>query len=186
MAVLLAEGVVGVAGMTLLLGAISKLGREPDLVRTPEALKLPSVFKTTLAVRLFGMLELLGMVGLVLVREWWSALLVAGLAVAFALAALDAMRQGLHVPCNCFGVAPANLGWPQLAAFPAWSFVASLAIWWEPHAEWSSEARWVALLAALGGAWLVVMVRVGPAWGEMASARRLAARRNAAAFGSQA
>jgi hypothetical protein len=93
-------------------------------------------------------------------RSFVSVLLVGGLGVVFAGAALVAMRRGERIRCACYGRSgDAYLGARQFAALPIWLAVA--AVGWFAPAGWSAGIPHVAVLT-IGLALLVAVLEVLP------------------------
>ena len=108
--------------------------------------------------------ELLAAAGLLISpAQTWPRMLVAALAIAFALAGLTALRTEEPIDCNCFGnLRQGFLGWRQVVLLPCWLLLATLAQWSPP--TWSARQGLVALTSlALAVAYWQVL-RAVPAW----------------------
>ena len=101
-----------------------------------------------------------GVALLVLPASAWPRAAVAGLAVAFAVAGVKAMRTERRIACHCFGnLGRGLLGRRQLALLPVWAVLLLIAQWRPP--TWTPVSGLVVLtclLAALTFAQLPVRI----------------------------
>jgi len=151
---LLGAAVRFAAALFLLYVAAQKLVAPRPFRQTLTQLRVPAVAAVAALVPLA---EIAAAVGLVAApRSAVSALLVGGLGVAFAGAALEAMRRGERIRCACYGRSgDAALGPRQLVALPVWLAVAAVA-WFTP-AGFTAGIPHVAVVTL--GLALVVAVR---------------------------
>ena len=137
--------VVRFAAAGLLLYAAARKLASPRAFRTTLAdLRVPVA---ATAAYLVPLVEIVAAVALVVVpRQVFTAVVVAGLGLSFAGAAAVALRRGESIRCACYGESgDANLGARQIAALPAWLAVAAIALT-APDGS-TSELRFVAALA---------------------------------------
>jgi hypothetical protein len=155
---LLGAAVRYAAALFLLYVAAQKLAAPRPFRETLMQLRVPVV--TTVAA-LVPLAEVAAAVCLVAApRSVVSILLVGGLGIAFAGAALVAMRRGERIRCACYGRSgDAHLGPRQLVAVPVWLAVA--AVGWFAPAGWSAGVPHVAVLT-LGLGLAVAVLQVLP------------------------
>jgi hypothetical protein len=96
------------------------------------------------------------------VPAWASAAAVAGVGTVFAAAGVRAVRLRARIRCTCFGRLGRgrDLGWRQVAAWPAWLVAAAVVAWWEPAGAVERMTVVTGAVAAVTVAysWLVVRV----------------------------
>jgi hypothetical protein len=125
----LAYAVPVTAGCAVLAWAgLEKLRNPEPLTATVAELGLP-VRAAALVALAVPAIEL-GTVVLVVAgtRGYLPAALFAALGAGFAGSAAWSMLSGRRVACSCFGAGDRDLGWPQLAALPAWLLAAWSAV----------------------------------------------------------
>lgn len=142
----------GLHAVTVTVGALlvyagsAKVASPRRLTETLEGLRLAAL-ATPAIVRALGLAEI-GLGWLLSAADWWLvSVLVIVLGTSFALVGVYALREHLHVACNCIGNSDKPLGYRQVALLPVWVLIAWVAQM--PGRELrSAEARLVATAVA--------------------------------------
>jgi hypothetical protein len=115
--------------------------------------------------------ELLAAAGLLISPALtWPRVLVAALAVAFAVAGVKALRAEEPIGCNCFGnLRQGLLGWRQVVLLPCWLLLTAMAQWSPPR--WSASQGLVALTAIVLAVAYRQVLRAIPVWRALRSDR---------------
>jgi len=99
-----------VAGCVLLYGGLTKLGDTENFAAIIAAHGLVGEAAARVLAGMFPWAEMLAGIGCAIRRRpfIWPA---SGLYLSFLVIAVRAMVLGIHVPCGCFGLADAPIGW---------------------------------------------------------------------------
>lgn len=176
------EVLAGLAAVVLLLAAASKLRPDPAVAATIRALGLGSpVLPAPRIGYVVGVAELLAFLGVTLARSWTSAVLLAGLGLAFAGAGGYARWRGLDLVCGCFELRPtlrserldarSRLGMRQVFALPAWLAAAAAPLAVPAYAERPMLMRLLGAYAAVGVALAIVLWHLVPLWTQAVDRR---------------
>lgn len=153
-----------------MLGSLSKVLAVRNFQTTLISLGLGETLAKPAAAGVIVLEFIIGLSLVLVPSRPWPRIVVAVLAIGFAVAGVAALRTKRRISCNCFGsVWRGVLGWRQLALLPVWLILVVLAQLRPP--TWRSDHVFLGLAVLLSALVWWQLVRELKLWHEMRQER---------------